>query len=216
MRILDVCCGAGGASVGYARAGFDVVGVDKNPQPHYPFEFHQGDAIEFITAHGHEYDAIHASFPCQTYTKGAGRWGTRGKHPDLIAAGREAIQATGLPYVLENVEQARSHLIDPYLLCGVMFGLGVFRHRLFEMPWLRASAIEHPQHDGRIGDGKYVTVTGNPGGYSRRDGIQHGRVQDWRVAMDIDWMPTKSLAQAIPPAYSHWVGRLLRLACSVA
>ncbi len=215
-RILDVCCGAGGASAGYVRAGFDVVGVDINPQPHYPFEFHRGDAIDFITEHGHEFDAIHASFPCQAYTKGAGRWGTRDRHPQLIGPGRAAILATGLPYVIENVEQAAGHLINPITLCGQMFGLGVFRHRCFEMPWSLEPGPAHVRHNGRIGDGTYVTVTGNPGGFSRRDGIQHGRTEDWRRAMDIDWMPAERLAQAIPPAYTEWVGNQftsLRLAC---
>jgi hypothetical protein len=160
IRILDVCCGAGGASAGYAQAGFDVVGVDIAPQPQYPYEFHQGDAVEFIKAHGHEFDAIHASFPCQRYTKGAGRWGTRESHPDLIGPGRDAILATRLPYVIENVEEARTALISPIRLCGQMFTLGVFRHRLFEMPWFTGAHPPHRTHNGRIGDGKYVTVTG--------------------------------------------------------
>jgi hypothetical protein len=210
IRILDVCCGAGGASAGYAQAGFDVVGVDIAPQPQYPYEFHQGDAVEFIKAHGHEFDAIHASFPCQRYTKGAGRWGTRESHPDLIGPGRDAILATRLPYVIENVEEARTALISPIRLCGQMFTLGVFRHRLFEMPWFTGAHPPHRTHNGRIGDGKYVTVTGNPGGHSTRDGIQHGRLADWRTAMGITWMGSKALAQAIPPAYTHWVGQQLR------
>lgn len=209
LRLLDLCCGAGGAAAGYVEAGFEVVGVDINPQPHYPFTFHQGDAIEFVKEHGHNFDAIHASWPCQAYSKGAGQRGTRDKHPDLIAAGREAMVAAGKPYVIENIEQARPHMLDPVILCGQMFGLGVFRHRCFEMPWYAGSRPAHSRHDGRVGDGRYVTVAGKPGGRSSRDGICHGSTAQWKSAMGIDWMPSRALAQAIPPAYSHWVGQRL-------
>jgi DNA (cytosine-5)-methyltransferase 1 len=134
-RILDLFCGAGGASAGYARAGFDVVGVDLNPQPRYPFEFHQADALTFPLD---GFDAIHASPPCQAYsTMRRGLWKDR-EHPDLIAPIRDRLIGADVPYVIENVEGARRLLVNPVLLCGTMFGLGtkegnqLRRHRYFE------------------------------------------------------------------------------------
>ena len=214
-RLLDLFCGAGGAAMGYHRAGFEVVGVDINPQPHYPFEFIQADALHFLPfaiegwpLYLGDFDAIHASPPCQTYSQGAGKWGTRDNHPDLIAPTREVLQRTGLPYVIENIEPARSRLHNPVMLCGTMFGLGVFRHRYFECSFPPPLALHSP-HTGRIGDGHYVTVTGHTGGRSRRDGIQHGDVAAWKRGMGIDWMTVDELAEAIPPAYTEWIGRHL-------
>jgi DNA (cytosine-5)-methyltransferase 1 len=132
VKLLDTYCGAGGCAVGYHRAGFEVVGVDINPQPRFPFEFHQGDAIEYIREHGHEFDVIHASPPCQRFSE-ATPMERRDKHPDLIAPTREAMQATGKPYVIENVENARAELANPVKLCGTMFGLPIWRHRYFEI-----------------------------------------------------------------------------------
>lgn len=184
-----------------------MTGVDIDPQPRYcGDQFVQGDAISFIHAHGHEFDAIHASPPCQAYTKQAKQKGTTGNHRDLIGPTRAVLVATGRPWVIENVLEARAHLVAPVLLCGVAFELGVFRHRLFETPWL-LPCIEHHRHAGRIGDGRFVTITGKPGGRSIRDGIQHGRKSDWQRAIGIDWMTVKEMAQAIPPAYAEYVGR---------
>ena len=131
MRLLDLFCCAGGAGMGYSRAGFDVVGVDIAPQPRYPFEFIQAEAIEYVKAHGHEYDAIHASPPCQAssaLTKGT----NRGRiYEDLIPQTRAALGASGRPYVIENVQG--SDLRRDATLCGEMFGLAVIRHRYFEV-----------------------------------------------------------------------------------
>jgi len=200
MRALDLFCGAGGASEGLRRAGFEVVGVDLEPQPRYPFTFHCADALTFPLD---GYDLIWSSPPCQAYSCGAGMNGTRHLHPDLIAAVRERMPS-GIPWVIENIMPAASRLRSPFMLCGAMFGLGVFRHRLFETSF-PVLAPMHPRHAGRIGDGRYHTVTGHAGGSSRRDGWKGGTVKDWRRAMGIEWMTGDELAEAIPPAYSEWI-----------
>ena len=147
-RLLDLFCGAGGAAMGYHRAGFEVVGVDIKPQPHYPFEFHQADAMTYPLE---GFDAIHASPPCQGYSphvsSESSAWaGTRGKdEPRLIGAVRERL--VGHAYVIENVVGARRELRGPLLLCGTMFGLPIARHRLFEMNW-RIGAFDAPHHPG--------------------------------------------------------------------
>lgn len=205
-RLLDLFSCAGGASMGYHLAGFEVVGVDISKQPHYPFEFHQADALSFPLD---DYDAYVASPPCQRYSAGAKKWGTSMNHPDLIALIRERLLATGKPYVIENIQPAESLLIDPILLCGTMFDLGVFRHRLFESNiQLMAPHHEEP-HKGRVGDGKYHTVTGHAGGSSTRDGWKGGSTADCKIAMQIDWMSGNELAEAIPPAYTFHIGKQL-------
>lgn len=207
-RVLDLFCGAGGASRGYVDAGFEIIGVDIDPQPNYPYAFVQMDVMlllpEFIESA--RVDAIHASPPCQRYTPGARRHGTQDSHPDLVDPTRELLVASGLPYIIENVVQAP--LVDPVILCGTMFGLGVFRHRGFEsnIP-LRVPA--HRKHKGRIGDGKYVTVAGHAGGSSTRDGWTNGSTADWVRAMRIDWMTGREMAESIPPAYTRYLGQQL-------
>ena len=126
-RLLDLFCGAGGAAMGYHRAGFTVVGVDINPQRHYPFEFHQADALEFDVS---GFDAIHASPPCQAFTAYKRRPNHVGDYPDLIWPTRQKLIASGVPYVIENIPKAP--LLNPITLCGSSFGLDVRRHRLFE------------------------------------------------------------------------------------
>lgn len=203
MRLLDLFCGAGGASKGYADAGFEVVGVDIKKQRHYPFEFHQADALEWLTENEHEqFDFIHASPPCQRWSKGARRHGTQDNHPDLIEPTRALLDSTGLPYVIENVSGAP--LTNTVMLCGTMFDLGVFRHRMFETNW-ELPQPEHHRHTGRIGDGKYVTVTGHSGGSSSRDGWTNGGSDLWIEAMGIDWMTTREMSQSIPPAYTRFI-----------
>jgi len=125
--------------MGYARAGFEVVGVDINPQPRYPFEFHQADALDYLREHGHRFDAVHASPPCQAYSET--RKIQSNEHPELIPPTRAALQRVGLPWVIENVPG--SPLIDPVELCGAMFGLRVYRHRLFEASF-PVTVPEHP------------------------------------------------------------------------
>ena len=132
-RLLDLFCGAGGAAMGYHRAGFEVVGVDNRPQPNYPFEFWQRDALLVLrTCDPFDFDAIHASPPCQAFTAYQ-RTCNVGDYPDLIAPVRELLKATGLPYVIENVHGAP--LLESVVLCGSQFDLDVQRHRLFETNW---------------------------------------------------------------------------------
>ena len=208
-RLLDLYCGAGGAGVGFHRAGFDVVGVDIAPQPDYPFEFHQGDALDFLTDHGHEFDARHASPPCQAscaLTKGTNKGRA---YLNLIPATREALAAFDGPSVIENVQGA--DIRRDLTLCGEMFGLGVIRHRYFELSGFTAAQPKHRKHRGRVAgyrhgqwyEGPYVAVYGDGGG--------KGTVSEWQTAMGIDWTgDRKSIAEAIPPAYSLFVGLHLR------
>ncbi|MFB9953561.1 DNA cytosine methyltransferase [Cellulomonas denverensis] len=148
--MLDLFCCAGGAAMGYRRAGFDVVGVDIDPQPRYPFEFHQGDALKFLLEHHGEFDAFHASPPCQAYTLAQRIQGN--DHPDFIAATRSAFELIGKPWVIENVPG--SPLNHPVTYCGASFpGLRVYRHRLFEssIPLTPPTHAEHsapPHEDG--------------------------------------------------------------------
>lgn len=207
-RLLDLFCCQGGAAQGYADAGFEVVGVDIAPQPRYPFEFVLADAIEFLRRSGIAiaYDAIHASPPCQHDSATQRLQGNA--HPDLIAATRVAILATGLPYVIENVEGARAKLHNPITLCGAMFpGLRVYRHRLFECSFPIVSP-PHPAHVavqvkmGRApGPGEWVQAVGNFSG-----------ADEAREAMQMPWASREGLREAIPPAYARYVGAALMAA----
>lgn len=199
MRILDLFCGAGGAGKGYADRGHDVTGVDIRPQPRYPYRFIRGDALEVSFD---DYDFIHASPPCQRWVRMAKGLGTTHRHADHIGVIRERLERWGGPYAIECVPGAP--LKYPLFLCGTMFGLGVFRHRHFELSWIPIQPA-HPFHDGAVGDGRYFTVAGHVGGVTTRDGISHGTLDEWRKAMGIPWMTARELAQAIPPAYTNCV-----------
>lgn len=189
--------------MGYYRAGFDVVGVDIVDQPRYPFEFHQGDALEYVAAHGHEFAAIHASPPCQRYSVQTNPL-YRGNHPDLIAPTRELLRATGKPYVIENVENARGLLINPLKLCGSMFGLPVWRHRYFEIypdVLLLTPACNHSNEP--------VLITGTTRRKPERGGRFEYTAQQCRDAAGCDWMTRKGLDEAIPPAFTEYIGAYL-------
>jgi DNA (cytosine-5)-methyltransferase 1 len=207
-RLLDLFCGAGGAGMGYHRSGFEVVGVDVKPQPNYPFEFIQANVLDFgLVAGGWhtEFDAIHASPPCQSFTayrrKGHG---VGDGYPDLIDPIRRLLRATGLPYVIENVGGAP--LDQPVRLCGSSFGLDVRRHRFFEsnVP-LNAPPCDHGWQTPRF------TPASNRTNLRRTVEVGVWRipldVQQW--AMGIDWMTLPELSEAIPPAYSEWIGTQL-------
>ncbi|RPJ29809.1 MAG: DNA cytosine methyltransferase [Planctomycetaceae bacterium] len=211
FRLLDLFCGAGGAAMGYHRAGFEVVGVDIKPQPHYPFEFFQKDWHDALMTLGPLFDVIHASPPCQHYTVGKHIHNSGDRHPDLVALVRDALkQWQGQhrkPWVIENVPGAP--LWSPVVLCGTMFGLKVFRHRLFESN----PPLEQPTHG--IHDGS----TGAKDGYSTRARGRNGYIcvaghnfirEEAAEAMGIDWMKSRhELAQAIPPAYCEFIGKQL-------
>lgn len=188
--------------MGYADAGFEVVGVDIAPQPRYPFEFHQADAIEFILEHGHEFDVIHASPPCQLYSKAQRIRGN--SHPDLIGPTREALIAVGRPYVIENVEDARAELIDPITLCGPMFGLETYRHRLFES----SVPLEQPDHDRHVTRTTKMGRAPLPGEFMHIVG-NFTNVDRGREVMRMPWANRDGLREAIPPAYAEYVGRQL-------
>jgi len=209
-RLLDLFCGAGGAAVGYHRAGFDVVGVDIEPQPRYPFEFIQADAMTYV-AEG-RVDAIHASPPCQAHLRGLNAvnrgLGRTIDHADLIAHTRRALIATGLPYVIENVVGAP--LLNPIQLCGSSFGLAVRRHRLFEsnVPMMGVPCAHHLQAE------PLYWTSWRPNGETRlATSVQvYGNAGDrktWGPAMGIDWMDWRELAEAIPPAFTEHVGAYL-------
>jgi DNA (cytosine-5)-methyltransferase 1 len=204
MRLLDLFCGAGGAGTGYHRAGFEVVGVDCKPQKHYPFEFHQADAFEYLANYGHLFHVIHASPPCQAYTnQGKGRG-----HPMLIDAMRELILRFGRPYIIENVIGAP--LRGPIVLCGSMFNLGVRRHRKFESNCsLRVPQLcMHEGHNIRA----YYGAWGREAFRAKKPGNKdtlRGTVERAPTDMGIDWMDWKELTQSIPPAYTEWIGQRL-------
>lgn len=205
-RLLDLFSGAGGAAVGYHRAGFDVVGVDIKPQPNYPFEFRQGDALDMSLWPG-RFDAVHASPPCQTWSAYRRRGsGVGADYPDLIARVRDLCQRAGVPYVIENVP--RAPLLDPITLCGSMFGLDVRRHRCFEssVP-LDVETCDHSVWTER----RYPGATNRPNGrFTCEVGVWRIPLDVQRAAMGVDWSVTlRELSEAIPPAYTEHIGRQL-------
>jgi DNA (cytosine-5)-methyltransferase 1 len=206
-KLLDLFCGAGGAAAGYVRAGFDVVGVDINPQPRYPFEFIQADAMTYPLD---GFDAIHASPPCQAFSAASNFGKVRERHADLLTPMRtRLIEWCGLPswdkpWVIENVIGAPLRGVT---LCGSMFSLGVLRHRRFESNLM----ILQPEHQKHVGGttplrhrrahraGEYLTVTSH---FAQP-------LAQVQMAMDIDWMNHAEIAQAIPPAYTEFIGAQL-------
>jgi DNA (cytosine-5)-methyltransferase 1 len=199
--------------MGYHRAGFDVVGVDVVPQPRYPFAFMRFDALELLAmpSLAGVVNVIHASPPCQAFTI-AQRINGR-DHPDLLGPTRDALEMTGVPYVIENVP--RAPMRADVMLCGSMFGLDVQRHRLFESNVPLGSQPTSCNHVWTTRTGRPVGVYGHTGisrtfDPTRRGSGNHGwSVADWRQAMGIDWTTRDELAQAIPPAYTEHVGRQL-------
>lgn len=210
FRILDLFCCAGGAGVGYNRAGFEVVGVDIKPQPNYPFPFMLADALALDPKFIAQFDAVHASPPCQSYSDLAKRNGNGHEWPRLIEPVRDMLIKSGLPYIIENVEGAP--LLNPVVLCGTMFPkLRVLRHRLFEANFKITPPPhkKHPKvhtfdkrksHYGKTDDMiDYVQVTG--GG--------NCSIAAARDAMGINWMTKAELNESIPPAYTLLIGRQL-------
>lgn len=202
MRLLDLFCGAGGCSVGYARVGFDVTGVDIVQRRGYPFEFHQADALEFLAQHGHEFDAIHASPPCQAYSTSTTALRNEGKeYPDLLGPTRDALIANGKPWVIENVPG--SPMRADYKLCGCYFDLpNLRRERWFETSW-NGFALMPPHHHTDIA----IPVTGHgaPSSVRKALGYTPSTLQ-LQACMGIDWMNRDDMSLAIPPAYTEFMG----------
>lgn len=210
LRALDLFCCAGGASMGLHRAGFEVVGVDIRPQPRYPFEFHQADALTFPLD---GFDFIWASPPCQGYSAHVSSRSskfvpTRGKdEPRLIDAIRARLVATGSLWTIENVVGARDAMDVTLTLCGAMFGLPIARHRLFETSFF----VFQPDHGNCRGVAKSFAAAR---GWEYRDmtvtgkGRRKGTSERWSEIMGIDWpMAQHELSEAIPPAYSEFIGK---------
>lgn len=202
MRILDLFCCAGGAGMGYFLSGFEVVGIDNKEQKHYPFEFILSDAFEYLEKNYMFFDAFHASPPCQLYSKSTKQWKMMGKeYPDLIARCRNLLTEIGKPYIIENVPD--SPLINPIILNGSVFGLLVHRKRLFECNFFVEQPIipktKRPVKMGRpVKEGDIIQPVGH------FSGIEYAKKQ-----MEIDWMNTSELAQAIPPAYTKYISKFL-------
>lgn len=204
-RLLDLFCGAGGAGMGYHRAGFEVVGVDIEPQPHYPFSFVQADALEYVAKHGKEFDVIHASPPCQGYSRLRHLpWLKDRKYPMLIPATRKALQETGKVWIIENVTDSP---LNGALLCGAALGLPIIRHRRFESSVLLLfpSCPGHPVlcSGSAVMGKKYKGSKGITGILPGNDPME---------ALDIDWMTSAEMRQAIPPAYTEFIGQQLMVA----
>lgn len=206
-RLLDLFCGAGGSAVGYHRAGFDVIGVDNRPQPHYPFRFVQADALAVLedldyTSHP-PYDAIHASPPCQAYTTMNNRHGS--DSPPLIAETRELLEQMGLPYVIENVMGAKRELRSPVMVCGRSVGLTLHRHRLFEsnVPLMTAGCTRPDDRDAAV-YGKHDQRRI----WTRADGseLRAATLSEASTAMRVDWMTWDEIREAIPPAFTELIG----------
>lgn len=233
-RLLDLFCGAGGAGHGYVQSGWEVVGVDISPQPHYPYKFVQADALDVLKWPHHyhadwqHFDAIHAAPPCQHFTAyGRSVKDIKDRYEDLLAPTRELIQQTGLPYVIENVVGAP--LQDPLLLCGSMFDLEIQRHRLFETNWLVDPPMWPCRHGiwgpNRYPGGRWKTrAEKNPSvtpSTPVRNSMEIGRwnikLSQQKQAMGIDWkVDVRELSEAIPPAYTEFIGHQLLAHLKVA
>ncbi|MEU7863879.1 DNA cytosine methyltransferase [Nonomuraea sp. NPDC049141] len=212
-RVLDLFCCAGGAGMGYYLAGFEVTGVDIAPQPHYPFTFVRGDALDYLHAHGGDFDFIHTSPPCQGHSP-LNAYNHK-DYPDLIPATRTALRQVGRPYVIENVIQAP--LINPMILCGAMFGLRVYRHRAFEAGGgFTFTAPPHPEHVARCVRNGYLPAADQ---FMTITGGRHSEA--WRAkaaeVMRVPWTRTiREVCEAIPPAYTRHIGQAAHTACPPA
>ena len=217
LRVLDLYCGGGGATVGMTRAGAIVTGVDIIAQPEYPgfynfLDFRHADVLKLPVEFLREFDFIWASPPCQAYSYAAHRWRNSGKTwPDLVEATRDLLLNSSVPFCIENV--AGAPIRHDLMLCGEMFRLKVLRHRYFEVEGFSSVAQpEHIKHRGMVKDGHYVTVAGNGGDYAGHNFCklkelpEATQLETWQYAMGIDWISSKkTLREAVPPAYSEYI-----------
>lgn len=220
-RLLDLFCGGGGASIGYVRAGFEVVGVDSNPHAlsYYPLEGWHADALEVLDGLHDEidprsFDVIAASPPCQPHTRTkhvARAQGKATKKPDLLEPVRSRLVALGVPYIIENVEGAP--LLDPIRLCGSTFGLKVRRHRLFESSALLLGngPCRHKEQGKPVGVYHRMNDTVQGRNHATGEWVVGGStartLEEGQEAMGIPWLPWDLLREAIPPAYTEHLGR---------
>jgi len=188
--LLDLFCGAGGAARGYHDAGFDIIGVDIQPQPHYPYKFVQADALTFPLD---GFDVIHASPTCQRKARVTAWRGSRDNHPNTLTPTLARLRASGVPYVVENVPEAADELRPDFLLCGTQFGLPIRRHRIFEA-------------------GHWTPNYLTPACTCRSHPVlpfMHKGERAFADGMGCDWMSNREARQAIPPAYTRYIGEQL-------
>lgn len=221
-RLLDLFCCEGGAGTGYARAGFDVFGVDLDVDAlsRYPFPSIEADALTYLAEFAGNFDAIHASPPCQGFTtmsnKHRGKGTKADEWPDLIGPTRELLIASGKPWVLENVAGARVEMTNPFTLHGGMFGLRVHRPRLFDSNLLILTPQAEPTRDpigvyGKAHDGRLL--------FTRKDGTEQraaASLEEAQAAMGMPWASWRGCAEAIPPAYTEFIGEQLLTHVGVA
>lgn len=207
--------------MGYHRAGFTVTGVDNRPQPRYPFAFVLGDALEYIAEHGHEYDVIHASPPCQRFTQMSARWRGRGgkadSHEDLLTPTLALLKDIGVPWVVENVVGARRHMPAHLTLHGGQFGLGVHRPRLFASSVLLLSSPAAQTVDpigvyGPRADGRRLFTRKYMNGKVSIQRAAHSAEEACAAMGIVTPMTWDEVKEAIPPAYTYWIGRQLMAA----
>lgn len=192
--LLDLYSCAGGAAKGYHDAGFDVVGIDIDDQPHYPYTFHRADALEFFRDNWRQFDAVHASPPCQGHSTARHAWGREYETTELLDLTLVAVRESGLPYIVENVGGAS--MPSAGTLCGTSFGLGLHRHRRFEtsFAWLAP-----PCDPSRVRyRGRAAEVFGH-----------HGNTDRVRREWGVPWMTQYEIAQSIPPAFTEHLGAYL-------
>ena len=195
MKLLDLFCCAGGGAMGYHKAGFEVIGVDIDPQPNYPFSFIKADAVAWLEFWGHEFDVIHASPPCQRFSAMQHMHKNKEDHPDYITPIRKLLLESGKPFVIENVVGAPLRV--DLMLCGTMFGLPIAKHRIFEsnvpMPLL-TKVCKHENLYDRFHGGE----------------MARGEREKNSAAHEIDWFMTRQeVREAIPPAYTEFIGKII-------
>lgn len=200
MKLLDLFCCQHVGGYGFEQAGFEVTGVDINPQPRHPGHFIQADAIEYLIEFGHMYDYVHASPPCQEYSTASMQFRIAGKeYPDLISATRAVLIASGKKYDIENVPGAP--LINPVILCGQMFNIPTYRHRHFETNW----GLRQPLHFAHVSPNAKMGRAVKHGEFIQYVGHFSG-VQYVRDFTGCQWADQYGLAQSIPPQYTKYIG----------